>query len=122
MSGSRRRLTLRRSSEVVNVRRSKPKSDRVQAALGIATHLGWASVVTIVPTSGWLRAVRIDRILTAATEDISAQAPYHHAAGYEGAKRIPVPADPSAVVERGRAEQRRHALANLRALVRDLDR
>jgi hypothetical protein len=89
-------------------------------ALGIATHLGWASVVTIAPARGWLRVLRVDRLLTADPDDIEAQAPYHRAAGYEGARRIDVPPDPAAVVERGLLHQRSRTLASLSALAAEL--
>ena len=92
----------------------------LKAALGIAAHMGWASVVTIVPDGALFRVLRTDHIETANPEDIEAQGPYHRAAGFLGPKRIPVPANPPAVVERGLAHQRRHTLASLRTLAAEL--
>jgi hypothetical protein len=84
--------------------------------------MGWASVVTIVPADELFRVLRTDRIETAAPNDIEAQGPYHRAAGFQGARRIPVPADPPAVIERGLAHQRGHTLASLRTLAAELAR
>jgi hypothetical protein len=89
-------------------------------ALGIATHLGWAAVVAVTPTAELLRVVTNRRIETAKPSDIAAAAPYHRAAGYEGAKRIPPPSNPRAVLERAIERQRRHTLTQIRALVSEL--
>ncbi|HZF31787.1 MAG TPA: hypothetical protein VE907_21895 [Gammaproteobacteria bacterium] len=93
---------------------------REPVALGIATHLGWAAVVAVTPTAELLRVVANVRIETAKPSDIVAAAPYHRAAGYEGAKRIPSPRNPKAVLERAIERQRRHTLAQLRALLEEL--
>jgi hypothetical protein len=84
--------------------------------------MGWASVATIVRDGPSFRVLRTDRLETAASTDIEAQGPYHRAAGFEGAKRIPVPAEPAVVVEQGRARQRRHTIASFRALAHELER
>jgi hypothetical protein len=84
--------------------------------------MGWASVATIVRDSASFRVLRTDRLETAGSDDVEAQGPYHRAAGFQGARRIPVPRDPPAVVERGRARQRHHTLATFRALTRELER
>jgi hypothetical protein len=84
--------------------------------------MGWASVATIVRDGASFRVLRTDRLETAGADDIEAQGPYHRAAGFQGAKRIPVPIDPPAVVDRGRLRQRRHTLASFSALARELER
>jgi hypothetical protein len=89
-------------------------------SVGVATHLGWATVATIVPTLELFGVLRTDRLATADGADPEALEPYHRAAGFVGTTRGPLPADPAAILERGLTAQRRQVSSAVDGLARAL--
>ncbi len=97
--------------------RASAQSD---VSLGIAAHLGWASVVTIIVTPDLFRVLRTDRLALVEAGAPEALEPYHRAAGFVDNARGTPPADPSAILERGLEAQRRQAHAAFARLTREL--
>jgi hypothetical protein len=90
-----------------------------KVALGISSHMGWAAVVSVAVEKSTIRVLRTDRIATGTTDDLETVEPYHIAAGFDAPER-PKPADALEIIRRGLEKQRRHTLASVRALEREL--
>ncbi|MFB3106140.1 MAG: hypothetical protein ACE1ZA_14645 [Pseudomonadales bacterium] len=89
----------------------------MRAAVGIFTHMGWVTAVTVVASDQFIKVVRTERIDTGDAGDREAIEPYHVAAGFRGLDRVPPPPDPQSVIRRGLKKQQRHTLGNLRKLL-----
>ncbi len=90
------------------------------AAVGIFTHMGWVTAVTVARSDEFINVVRTERIVTGDPGDREANEPYHVAAGFRGLDRGPAPADPQAVIQRGIKKQQTHTLHNFRGLIDDM--
>ena len=92
----------------------------MRAAVGIFTHMGWVTAVTVVASDQFIKVVRTERIDTGDAGDREAIEPYHVAAGFRGLDRVPPPPDPQSVIRRGLKKQQRHTLRNFRKLLGDM--
>ena len=92
----------------------------MRAAVGISSHMGWVTAVTVVRSGGLINVVRTERIETGDHNDREAIEPYHVAAGFRGLERVPPPPDPQAVIQRGIEKQQRHTLGNFRRLIEEM--
>lgn len=86
-------------------------------AIGVSAHLGWAATAILRVRSGLPQVLHTERIETAVATDRESQEPYHVAGGFEGLSRVPVPANPEAVLSRGLGKQQRCAARSLEALL-----
>jgi len=89
-----------------------------RAAIGVAAHLGWATLCVVATGGRALRVLHSERIETADPDDREACEPFHVAGGFDGLDRVPPPEDPQAAVDRGLAKQRRHTKGALRGIER----
>ena len=55
----------------------------MRAAVGIFTHMGWVTAVTMVKRDEFIRVVRTERIKTGDTLDRETTEPYHEAGGFQ---------------------------------------
>ncbi|MCZ6639931.1 MAG: hypothetical protein O7F71_00010 [Gammaproteobacteria bacterium] len=94
----------------------------MRAAVGIFTHMGWVTAVTVVKRDDFIEVVRTDRIETGDPLDREAIEPYHVAGGFHGLDRGPAPRDPQDLIERGVKKQQRHTLGRFRRLVGDMQK
>ncbi len=92
----------------------------MRAAVGIFTHMGWLTAVTVVKHEEFIHVVRTERIEPGDPLDREAIEPYHLAGGFRGLDRVPAPPDPQALIDRGVEKQRRHTLGNFRSLLQDM--
>jgi hypothetical protein len=92
-----------------------------RAAIGVSAHLGWAATSVVVPGKNGLRVLRTDRIESAEPGDREASEPFHVAGGFHGLRRVPRPADPKAVRDRGLRMQRRQTERAVRRLAKALE-
>lgn len=93
----------------------------MHAALGVSTHMGWASVAALLVDHGRPCGVRTFRLQTGDPAEPDSIEPFHAAGGYRGATRVRPPADPERVVANGLRKQRRHTAGDLNRLLRALD-
>lgn len=91
-----------------------------RAALGVCTHLGWATVSAVRVGKDGVEAVRTFRLATCDPEDREAREPYHVAGGFDGLARVPRPREPRKVIASGLRKQRRRTARNLERLLREL--
>lgn len=87
------------------------------AAIGFRGHMGWVAAVAVSLEDGAPRLVHSSIIATAEEGDRIAREPYHVAAGWEGAVKVPQPKDPAAVVARGKKAQLKLATAGIAEII-----
>ncbi len=70
----------------------------MRAAVGIFTHMGWLTAVTVVKAEEFLHVVPTQRIETGDPLECEAIEPYHVAGGLRGLDSVPAPPDPKALI------------------------
>ena len=85
------------------------------AAVCIAfkAHMGWINAVAVDAAKRQPLPLHAERLQLFDNADREVIEPYHVAGGWQGLERVPRPADPAAVVRRGRRGQARAAVARL---------
>lgn len=73
--------------------------------IALKAHLGWVNAVAVARNHRHLRCLRAERVELLPGGDRNLREPYHVAGGWQGLDRVPPPADPAAVVSRGRRRQ-----------------
>ncbi len=92
-----------------------------RTVVAFKAHQGWANAVVVGCSGTGIEVLGVRRVETGDPTDRETTEPYHVAAGFDGLTRVPRPADPAAVVRRGRRKQQRLAELGLGALRRSLE-
>jgi hypothetical protein len=82
-------------------------------AVAFKAHLGWLNCVAVDASAKAPQPLAAERIQLIDSDDREASEPYHVAGGWHGLERAPRPADPAAVIRRGRRKQIRLARMRL---------
>jgi len=88
--------------------------------IAFKAHLGWLNAVGVAFDAAEPRPLWVRRVELTDRDDREASEPYHVAGGWQGLEQVPRPADPAAVIRRGRAKQDRLARARLGDLRKSL--
>lgn len=73
--------------------------------VAIKAHQGWVNTVAVLLDAGEPLALHVQRVELVDGSDRETLEPYHVAGGWSGLTRVPAPANPAAVVRRGRRKQ-----------------
>lgn len=86
-----------------------------QVCVAFKAHLGWVNTVAVRRGAAEPDGIAVARLELGADGDRETAEPYHVAGGWQGLERVAPPADPAAVVRRGRRRQVRAATRALTA-------
>ncbi|MEQ8857472.1 MAG: hypothetical protein RIC56_02385 [Pseudomonadales bacterium] len=76
-----------------------------QVCIAFKAHMGWVNTAAVARGDSGIRCLAVGRVDLVSGDDREVLEPYHVAGGWHGLERRPRPADPAAVVRRGRKRQ-----------------